>query len=85
MSRCLIDIKEEVDLVRQYSDHLDPEKIKVYEARYDEIIEYGLERNPPPQKEPGKTGQSQTISAQKSTRLYSWVYHHSAEERVPCP
>ena len=28
MSRCLIDIKEEVDLVRQYSDHLDPEKIK---------------------------------------------------------
>ena len=58
MSRCLIDIKEEVDLVRQYSDYLDPEKIKVYEARYDEIIEYGLERNPPPQKEPGKRGRA---------------------------
>jgi transposase len=56
LSRCLIDIKEEVDLVRQYSDHLDPEKIKVYEARYDKIIEDGLERNPPPQKEPGKRG-----------------------------
>jgi transposase len=56
MSRCLIDIKEEVDLVRQYSDHLDPEKIDAYEARYDEIIEYGLEMNPPPQKEPGKRG-----------------------------
>lgn len=56
MSRCLIDIKEEVDLVRQYSDHLDPEKIEAYEVRYDEIIEDGLEMNPPPQKEPGKRG-----------------------------
>ena len=58
MSRCLIDIKEEVDLVRQYSDHLDPEKIEAYEAQYDEIIEYGLEMNPPPQKEPGKRGRA---------------------------
>ena len=56
MSRCLIDIKEEVDLVRQYSDHLDPEKIEAYEARYDETIEDRLEMNQPPQKEPGKRG-----------------------------
>jgi transposase len=56
LSRCLINIKEEVDLVREYSDHLDPEKIEAYEARYDEIIKYGLEMNPPPQKEPGKRG-----------------------------
>ena len=56
LSCCLIDIKKEVDLTRQYSDHLDPEKIAVYEALYDEIIEEGLERNPPPQKEPGKRG-----------------------------
>ena len=40
MSRCLVELKEEVDLVREYSDHFDPEKIDVYEARYDEIIEY---------------------------------------------
>jgi len=26
--------------------------------RYDEIIEYGLEMNPPPQKEPGKRGRA---------------------------
>lgn len=58
LSRCLIDIKEEVDLVREYSDHLDPEKIEAYEARYDKIIEYGLEMNPPPQKEPGKRGRT---------------------------
>jgi hypothetical protein len=58
LSRCLIDIKEEVDLVREYSDHLDPEKIEAYEARYDKIIEYGLEMNPPPQKEPGKRGRA---------------------------
>ena len=56
MSRCLIDIKEEVDCVRQFSDHLDPEKIEAYEARYDKIIEDGLKRNPPPSKEPGKRG-----------------------------
>lgn len=58
LSRCLIDIKEEVDLVREYSDHLDPEKIEAYKARYDKIIEYGLEMNPPPQKEPGKRGRA---------------------------
>ena len=58
ISRCLPDIKEEVDLVRHYSDHLDPEKIEEYEARYDKIIEDRLERNPPPQKEPGKLGRA---------------------------
>ena len=56
MSRCLIDIKEEVNWIRQFSDHLDPEKIEAYDVRYDEIVEDGLERNPPPQKEPGKRG-----------------------------
>jgi transposase len=56
MSRCLIDIKEEVNWVRQYSDHLDPEKIEAYEARYGEIIEDRLKINLPPQKEPGKRG-----------------------------
>ena len=30
------------------------EKIEEYEARYDKIIKYGLEINPPPQKEPRK-------------------------------
>jgi transposase len=39
LSRCLIYIKEEVDCVRQFSDHIDPEKIEAYEARYDKIIE----------------------------------------------
>jgi transposase-like protein len=58
MSHCLIDIKEEVDLVRVYTDHLDPGKIEAYEARYDKIIEYGLEMNQPPQKEPGKRGRA---------------------------
>ena len=47
-----------MDLAREYSDHLDPEKIGTYEARYDEIIESGLEMNPPPQKEPGKRGRT---------------------------
>ena len=51
-------IKEEVDYVRQFSDHLDPENIGAYEARYDAIIEYGLEMNPPPQKESGKRGRA---------------------------
>ena len=37
-------------------DHLDPEKIEAYVARYDEIIEDRLGMNPPPQKEPGKRG-----------------------------
>jgi hypothetical protein len=55
LSRCLIDIKEEVDLVREYSDHLDPEKIEAYEVRYDEIIEYRLEMNLPPQNDECET------------------------------
>ena len=32
------------------------ERIEAYYARYDEIIEDGLERNPLPQKEPSKRG-----------------------------
>ncbi len=47
-----------MDFVSEYCDHLDPEKIEVYEARYDKIIEHGLEMNPPPQKEPGKRGRT---------------------------
>jgi hypothetical protein len=34
------------------------EKIETYKARYDEIIEYRLEINLPPQKEPGKRGRA---------------------------
>ena len=56
MSLCLLDIKKEVDQARLYKDELDSDKIEEFEGRFDDIIEGGLELNPPPQKEPGKRG-----------------------------
>ena len=57
MIQCLLDIKKEVDQVRMCKDEPDPDKIKEFEARFDEIIAEGLKLNPPPPKEPGKRGQ----------------------------
>jgi len=56
MSRCLLDIKKEVDQARLYKDDLDSEEIEEFEVRYDKIIAEGFKLNPPPQKEPGKRG-----------------------------
>ncbi len=57
LSRCLLDIKEEVDQACSYTDKLDSDKLVGFEVRYDKIIAEGLELNPPPPKEPGKRGQ----------------------------
>lgn len=59
MSQCLLDIKKEVDQARLYTDKLDSDKIEEFEGRFDKIIAEGLERNPPPPKEPGKRGRVQ--------------------------
>ena len=56
MSRCLLNIKKEVDQARLYKDKLDSDKIKEFERRFDKIIAEGLKLNPPPPKEPGKRG-----------------------------
>ncbi len=58
MIQCLFDLKKEVDQAKLYKDELDSGKIKELEGRFDKIIAEGLELNPPPQKEPGKEGQS---------------------------
>jgi transposase len=56
MSRCLLNIKKEVDQARLYKDKLDSDKIKEFERRFDKIIAEGLKLNPPPPKKPGKRG-----------------------------
>ena len=56
MSRCLLDIKKEVDQVRLHKDELDSDKIKEFDGRFDKITAEGLNINPPPPKEPGKRG-----------------------------
>ncbi len=39
MSRCLLDIKKEVNQACLYKDWLDSDKINEFEVRYDKIIE----------------------------------------------
>ncbi len=64
MMNLLVEIKKEVENTSQDSDHLDPKKIEEFEKRYDEIIEMGLEANPPlpqeqlPKRRKGKVKQS---------------------------
>ena len=56
MSRCLLNIKKEVDQARLYKDKLDSDKIKEFERRFGKIIAEGLKLNPPPPKKPRKRG-----------------------------
>lgn len=48
MSSLLLDIKKEVENTSQFHDCLDDLKLLDFEKQYDEIIENGLEINPPP-------------------------------------
>ena len=73
---CLMDIKNEVDLVRQNNDCLNPEKIKMYEIRYNNIIENELKINPPPIKKSGKRGR---VKQSPSKNLLDRLKEHMHE------
>lgn len=55
LSDLLIEIHDQVNLFRP-TGYLSPFMINHYESRYDQIIEKGLEVNPPPEKISGKKG-----------------------------
>ena len=48
MIKLLLEIKEEVELTKDYQDFLPPQKIIAFEERYDVLIAQGLELNPSP-------------------------------------
>ena len=53
MAALLMDIKETVDQAKEHTDHLRARKINAFEKRYDQILQQGLEANPPPRQKPG--------------------------------
>lgn len=61
----LLEIKKIVEENRATTDKLDPEKIKSFEERYDQIIEKGLAENPPPtlEDQPKKRGRKKQSKA----------------------
>ena len=57
MSQLLLEIKKSVSEAKaQGLTELSPAQLTVFEARYDELIEQGLQLNPVPDKPPGKRG-----------------------------
>jgi transposase len=54
MDKLLLDIKAEVDTASLYQASLSPKRIAHFEQRYDELIDQGLEANPPPDTPPPK-------------------------------
>lgn len=54
MTKLLLDIKAEVEAARPYQSSLPSERIAHFEQRYDELIDQGLEANPPPATPPPK-------------------------------
>ncbi len=46
MATLLVDIKETIDETKPDQDHLDEQRLLLFEKRYDELIVRGLERDP---------------------------------------
>ena len=56
MINFLLNVKNEVDQVRLYTDQFHFSQIAMFEDQYEEIIMEGLDMNPPPPRVPGKRG-----------------------------
>jgi len=86
----LRDINEDVKQTRMSCDHLEAQKISLYEARYDAILEVGFRANPPPPEEtqqPKKRGKrKQTPPKNLLDRLQKYkteVLRFMVDFRVP--
>jgi len=56
MINFLLNVKNEVDQARLYTDQFHFSQIAMFEDQYEEIVMEGLKRNPPPPRVPGKRG-----------------------------
>jgi len=56
MIHFLLNVKNEVDQARLYTDQFHFSQIAMFEDQYEEIIMEGLDMNPPPPRVPGKRG-----------------------------
>lgn len=77
MSQLLLDIKAEVETTPLGQMSLRPERLIYFEQRYDQLIEQGLEANPPPDHPPPKKRGRQKQSPPKN--LLDRLQQHKAQ------
>lgn len=56
IGQLLLDIKAEVEAHLATANSLPPERLRFFEARYDQLVNQGLEMNPTPDKSPNQRG-----------------------------
>lgn len=65
MIDCLLEIKEAVDTARENTDHLHPEELEAWTARYRQVLDQGYTANPLP---PVSTGAKKKRGRRKKTQ-----------------
>jgi len=79
MIELLVEIKTTVDQARGVQDHLDPDGLRAFEARYDALLEQGLRENPRVRETPGTPRKRGRVKQSPPKNLLDRLRDHKRE------